>query len=274
MSQIAKSYPKMSVVLASNSVKELCTSLSLTDQQINRAKSTALALSSNPNLRACDPFSLVKYCFETARYNFTRDDCIYPVPYGGKVQAQVSYKGFRELAYQSGLYSTISASEVYSVDKVTRDRETGEIKVDFSEDASAIDGSPVGYFAFAKDKEGKMVASVYMSRKEVEKHRDRYSKAQANGPWQTSFDQMAKKTVIKRLCGQLQTTPQLEMAMKQDQIVYGKQGEKDAYLDNPLNDLLKEREGVKAPEIPEEATKSDEDGVVEQIPEEDENAPF
>ena len=52
----------------------------------------------------------------------------------------------------------------------------------------------------------------------------------ANFPFQKS------KTVIKQLCNELRSTPELAMAIKQDQIVYGGVGEQDKYLDNPNAD--------------------------------------
>ncbi len=206
--EITNRKPTMSAILASNGIKELANSLSLTPKQINKATGAALALSSNPNLSKCDPFSLVKYCYEIARYDFSRDDCVYPVPYydsrtgSTKVQAQIGFRGFRELAYQSGLYSEINASVVYSDDKVRRDHETGEIVVEFSESPEAMDGAVVGYFAFAKDKQGKLISSVYMSKAKMDKHRDTYSKSKS-GPWTTSYEKMALKTVIKQLCGKV-----------------------------------------------------------------------
>lgn len=258
--ELANKKPTMSAILASNGIKELANSLSLTPKQINKAKGAALALSSNPNLSKCDPFSLVKYCYEIARYDFSRDDCVYPVPYydshtgSTKVQAQIGFRGFRELAYQSGLYSEINASVVYSDDKVRRDRETGEIVVEFSESPEAMDGAVVGYFAFAKDKQGKLISSVYMSKAKMDKHRDTYSKSKS-GPWTTSYEKMALKTVIKQLCGQISTSPLLNDAIKLDQSVIGGKDETDRYLDNPItyseNDQKEEAErpSVVAPQL-------------------------
>lgn len=254
--EVANKKPTMSAILASNGIKELANSLSLTPKQINKAKGAALALSSNPNLSKCDPFSLVKYCYEIARYDFSRDDCVYPVPYydshtgSTKVQAQIGFRGFRELAYQSGLYSEINASVVYSDDKVRRDRETGEIVVEFSESPEAMDGAVVGYFAFAKDKQGKLISSVYMSKAKMDKHRDQYSKSKS-GPWTTNYEKMALKTVIKQLCGQISTSPLLNDAIKLDQSVIGGKDETDKYLDNPITypEEQTERPSVVAPQL-------------------------
>lgn len=234
-----KKQPTMSVILASNSIAELGKSLCLSEKQLMKARSSALALSSDPKLSKCDPYSLVKYCFEIARYNFSRDDCAYPVPYGNKVQAQIGYKGFRELAMESQKYDEISCSEVYSCDKVIRDRETGQLKVEFNEDYLATATSTlIGFFAYARTKEGRISNSLFWTKEQCEKHGKRYSKTY-NSVWgdkEFGFVKMAKKTVIKQLCQELDQTPQLQEAIKQDQIVFGGNGENDKYLDNPLTD--------------------------------------
>lgn len=235
---IVKKQPTMSSILASNAIAELGKSLCLSDTQLMKARSSALTLSGDSKLSKCDPYSLVKYCFEIARYNFTRDDCAYPVPYNNKVQAQIGYKGFRELAMASGKYNEITCVEVYECDKVFRNRETGKIEVDFNEDYKAtLNSKIVGFFAYAKTKEGKLSNTLFWTIEECEKHGKHYSKTY-NSVWgdkEFGFNKMAKKTVIKQLCQELDQTPLLQEAIKNDQIVYGGNGEKDSYLDNPTN---------------------------------------
>lgn len=252
--------PKMSEVLATNSIKELTTSLSLTSEQINRAKSAAFELSTKPELSNCDPYSLVKFCFETARYNFSRTDCIYPVPYGGKVQAQMGYKGFRELCLRSNTYRDINCSEVYDCDKVYRDRETGQIKVIFEEDVARISAANViGYYAFAIDNDGALTNSLYWSKEKCIEHAKRFSKSynSSTSIWKEHFEKMAKKTVIKQLCGELKTTPDLEKAIKMDQLVFGKYGEKDEYLDRPSVNSFESKTEVKNTLVEEETKPKD-----------------
>lgn len=230
--------PTMSVILKSQAVAELGKSLDLTQEQLAKAKSSALALSSSSILKNCEPFSLVKYCYETARYNFSRDDCIYPVPYGNSVQAQVGYKGFREIAMRSGKYNEINASPVYSCDKVKRDRLTGKIVVEFEEDINATENaSIVGYYAYALGKDNTLLNSYYMSVNTLEEHGKKYSKSY-NSLWgdkKFGFPKMAMKTVIKQLCSQLDNTPMLDDLKKVDQIVFGGQNQTNEYLDNPMN---------------------------------------
>lgn len=230
--------PNMSVILKSQAISELGKSLELTQEQLAKAKSSALALSSNPVLRSCEPFSLVKFCFEMARYNFSRDDCAYAVPYNGSIQAQISYRGFREIAMRSGKYNEINASPVYSCDKVKRDRLTGKIIVEFEEDINAINGAEiVGYYAYALGKDNTLLNSLYMSVIQLEEHGKKYSKSYSSlwGDKKFGFPKMAMKTVIKQLCSQLDNTPQLDELKKVDQIVFGGQNQTNEYLDNPMN---------------------------------------
>lgn len=259
--EVIKKQPTMSTILASKGIAELGKSLCLNEKQLMKARSSALTLSSDPKLSKCDPFSLVKYCFEIARYNFTRDDCAYPVPYGNKVQAQIGYKGFRELAMESGKYDEITCSEVYSCDKVVRDRETGQIKVEFNEDYTATTKAElIGFFAFARTKAGKVSNSIFWTKEQCEKHGKHYSKTY-NSVWgdkEFGFVKMAKKTVIKQLCQELDQTPQLQNAIMHDQIVFGGKGEQDSYLDNPVIELSERKTTVSNSIIPE--------NIVDEIP--------
>lgn len=223
-------------------IKQLGADLQLTPQQLQKANSRAISLSTDPKLSKCDPFSLVKFCYETARYNFTRDEAIYAVPYAGKVQAQIGYKGLAELAYRSGKYNRIDAVVVYTCDKVFRDKYTGVISVEFNPDYDAhLKAEPMGYFAFALNKQNELVNSAFMSSAEMEQHAGTYSQAyrakSSNSFWnnKNDYDKMAKKTVMKVLCRNLDMSDSsdLALALQRDQIVYGRKGEADTYADNP-----------------------------------------
>ena len=236
--QVTKTENKLSMsqVLASNGIKQLGENLMLTQEQKMKATSTALSLSSNPNLVNCDPFSIAKYCFETARYNFSREDCVYPVPYKNAIQAQISYKGFREIALRAG-YKDVNCSIVYDCDKITRNRQTGKIIVEFEEDyTKSLNAKLIGFYAYAIDSDGELSNSLFFTTEQCREHGKKYSKTFDNGVWATEFNKMARKTVIKALCGELKSTPELESLRKLDQIVLGR-GEysKNEYEDNPLN---------------------------------------
>ena len=236
--------PNMSVILASKGAKDLGQNLNLTSEQLMKANSTALALSSNPTLRNCDRFSILKYCYETARYNFSREDCIYPVPYGNSIQAQLGYKGLRELVLRSGKYNEVNCSLVYSCDSVYRDEETGKIKVSFNKDYTKITGAKIiGYYAYAVDTKGEVVNTLFWSKEQAQEHGKQYSKTY-NSLWgkdDVSFNKMAKKTLIKQLCSELSTTPEISNAISQDGYVYATAKQQGGYVDNPNNFTNTER---------------------------------
>ena len=224
--------PNISAILASNGAKVLAQNLQLSKDQIMKANSAALRLASDSKLKNCDPYSILKYVYETARYNFSRDDCCYPVPYGSTIQTQIGYKGFRELALQSGEYEDIKYAIVYDCDHISRDKITGEIKVEFEEDyTKTINAKVVGYYAFALKKGTNEVCnSVFWTKEQCEKHGHSYSKTYDSiwGNNEYSFNKMALKTVVKQLTNELKMTPKLEQALKQDGYVYGQ-----GYADNP-----------------------------------------
>lgn len=231
---------QMSTVIALPSMQKLTDDIHLTEQQKQRAFSQALRLSESTNLKFCDKFSLAKFCIETARYNVP-DDYIYPVPYNNKVQVQFGYKFYREQCLSTGLYKVVDAVKVYSCDKITRDRETGKIKVEFEEDyLKTIGAKIVGFYAYATDKKGEVVDCVFMTIADCEEHGKRYSKTyDAKGSsWQTSFNAMAMKTVLKALTKKLRITPEISDSVKLDQIVFGGENEEDTYADNPKNDYV------------------------------------
>lgn len=235
---MAETKTNMSVVLKSNAMKELADNLHLSEEQKMKATSRALQLSGDEKLRNCDPFSIARFCFETSRYNFTRDDSAYPVPYKNSIQTQIGYQGWKELAFRTGKYQNIECSKVYKCDKVTRDRATGTLHVEFCDDWTQASGEPVGYYAYATDHTGKVVASVLLSKEEAMKHGKRYSKSYGN-LWTSDFEKMAMKTAIKMLVTKhldltdvsTNVTALIEEAKIQDQIVHGR--DRDVYADNP-----------------------------------------
>jgi len=223
----------MTQVLGTSVVAGWGEKLHLTQEQKTRAAATCLELSNNYALSQCDQFSLAKFVFETARYNFVRNDCIYPVPYKNKVQAQLGYKGYRELALRAG-YREVNCSEVLSCDKIIRDRETGKVRVIFEEDFTKTENATVlGYYAYAIESDGTLANSKYWTKEKCISHGKVYSQSYDSTWGSLCFTKMAMKTVIKQLCQELRSTPELTLALKQDQLVYGGKDEEDTYADNP-----------------------------------------
>jgi recombination protein RecT len=119
------------------------------------------------------------------------------VPYSGHAQFQMGWKGFVQLAIRTGLYRTMNAAEIYEGELVEYNRITGETKIDESARKSDRIVAYAAYFKLTTGFEKYLVMTV----DQVTKHAKRYSRAfsKPGTPWQSDFDSMAKKTVLKLL---------------------------------------------------------------------------
>ena len=136
--------------------------------------------------------------------DFMNREC-YLIPYGNSVSFQTDYKG--EVKFTKK-YSTRKIMDIYA--KVVREGDT------FTEEI--IDGKPsidfkpltfnkaniIGAFAVVLFKDGGMMYEV-MSVEDINSVRNNYSKASQSKAWKNSFDEMCKKTVLRRLCKHIDT---------------------------------------------------------------------
>ncbi|MED2983195.1 recombinase RecT [Bacillus thuringiensis] len=123
-----------------------------------------------------------------------------------EAQFQLGYKGIMELVRRSGEVKAIYAHEVYEGDEFQY--EYGLEKNIVHKPSGEEDQSKITHFyGVYKLKDGSY-DFVVMSRKQIEIHRDIFTKSQKNGavfgPWKDHFVEMAKKTVIIKL---LKTAP-------------------------------------------------------------------
>lgn len=122
----------------------------------------------------------------------------YIVPYKGQCQFQLGYKGLIELAERSGQFKNIIDEVVYEGQLVKKNKFSGEYE--FDEDAKTSD-KVIGYMARIDLMNG-FSKTIFWTKEEVEKHAGRFSQSYRGGkssPWQTDFDAMARKTVLKSL---------------------------------------------------------------------------
>ena len=118
------------------------------------------------------------------------------IPYGGQATFQIGYQGLIELAYRSGRVRNIYAETVHERDTF---RITLGLHKDLIHEPGTGDrGKPIAYYAVVEI-DGIAPQFAVMTRGEVEAHGRKYSQSYArkDSAWQTSFDAMAKKTVIK-----------------------------------------------------------------------------
>lgn len=165
------------------------------------------ALSTTPQLGACTPASFLGAMMTAAQLGVEPNTPLgqaYLIPRKNRkkgldeVQFQLGYKGMLDLAYRSGQVSTIQAHTVCE-----NDRFEYQLGLDPKLEhvpAKSNRGAAVFYYAVVRMKDGGYCFAV-MSREEVEAHAKQYSDAVKFGsfsPWDSNFDEMAKKTVLKR----------------------------------------------------------------------------
>lgn len=159
-------------------------------------------LSSNPKLAQCTPNSFLASMMTAAQLGVEPNTPLgqaYLIPYRNhgtmECQFQIGYKGLIDLAYRSGEVTLVQAHEVCENDDFTY---SFGLNPDLHHiPADGDRGNVTHYYAIWKGKNGGFGFEV-MSREDVEKHGKRFSKSYNNSPWQTNFDEMAKKTVLKK----------------------------------------------------------------------------
>lgn len=114
----------------------------------------------------------------------------------GMENRRVCDKGMIDLAYRSGEISTIQAHVVYANDRFSYSFGLNPTLEHIP--ATADRGEPTHVYAVFRTKDGGFGYDV-MSMDDVRQHAKKYSKSYGNGPWQTNFEEMAKKTVLKRV---------------------------------------------------------------------------
>jgi recombination protein RecT len=158
----------------------------------------------NPKLLECNLPSLMGGVMEAAKLGLEpgmMGQC-YLIPFNNKraqtTEAQfiIGYRGLIDLVRRSGQVSTISAQTVYQNDVFTFEYGLEDKLV--HKPVLTDRGAPIAYYAIAKMKDGGYNFLV-MSKQDIEKHRDSFSKAKNYGPWVEHFDEMAKKTVLRAL---------------------------------------------------------------------------
>ena len=173
----------------------------LTPDRFTRMVLTALSV--NPKLGQCTPKSFLGAMMVAAQLGVEPNTALgqaYLVPINNhdvmECQFHLGYKGLIDLAYRSGEVSIIQAHTVHKNDDFTY--ELGLDPTLRHIPAKSDRGEPIAYYAMFKTKDGGYGFEV-MSIADVRAHAQKYSKSFGKGPWQTNFDEMAKKTVLKKV---------------------------------------------------------------------------
>lgn len=172
----------------------------------------------NPDLQKCQHATLFTAAMQCEALKLSPSKTLgeaYIVPFNdnknGRVVAtfQIGWQGYVQLALRSGQYRTINVIELKEGELIHHDRLTGAIETKFIEDDEKREQTPTtGYYAMFELTNG-FVKSMYWSKKKMEQHALKYSQGYAADKkkgtsytfWSKSFDEMAKKTMIRQLIG-------------------------------------------------------------------------
>ena len=151
----------------------------------------------NPDLIGADRKSLLGACMKCAADGLIPDGREAAlVLFSGKVQYMPMMGGLLKRARNSGEIASVASHVVYKHDEFT---------IEYGDDERLIHkpkldgerGEAIGAYAVAKLKDGSIVRE-WMSKAEIEKVRA-VSRSKNNGPWAQWWDEMARKTVWRRL---------------------------------------------------------------------------
>lgn len=188
----------------------------MTPERFTRIALTALG--SNPQLARCTQNSFLGALMNAAQLGLEPNTPLghaYLIPYGNECTFQIGYKGLISLADREKCI--VEAQTVYEKDDFECEFGLNPIlrhKPFFKGDR----GEPILYYAIYHTADGRSSFDV-MSRADAEAHGKKYSKTYNNGPWKTNFDEMAKKTVIKKLLKYAPLSSEIMQAISTDNSV-------------------------------------------------------
>lgn len=190
-----------------------------------------------PQLLQCNPTSLFGAVIQASQLGLEPGGALghcYLIPFKRDVQLIIGYRGMIDLARRSGQIISIEARAVYEGDAFSYSFGLEpDLKHTPSTDAK---GALTHVYAVARLKDGGIQWDV-MTRSEVEAIRAQ-SKAGGSGPWKTHFDEMAKKTVVRRLFKYLPVSIEIQRAVGLDeQADAGISQQSGALIDGEFLDL-------------------------------------
>lgn len=214
------------------------------------------AVTRTPKLMACDSRTLLLALMNAALSGLEPNTPLgegWLIPFRNNKTGQTEcqfipgYRGLLKIARNSGEVASIVARLVYAKDVFEVSFGTAtEIKHVPVLDGDRGDVRLVYAVGRLKDQQADPYVEI-MTKTEIEAIRKR-SKSPTVGPWQTDWDQMALKTVIRRICKYMPASVELNMAVALDDRAARGETQVDLAPAEILNALQ-----IEAPEIEEEA---------------------
>lgn len=268
LAQQPKKNFKFSVAIKSDAYKNM---INNTLGDPNRAQrfiaSISSAVGTNMQLQECEAGSIISGALVGEALNLSPSTQLgqyYLVPYKNKArgcdvaQFQLGYKGYIQLAIRSGQYKKLNVLSVKQGELVKFDPLEEEIQVNLIEDEEEREkAETIGYYAMFELVNGFRKA-IYWSRKKMEAHAKKYSKAfnsdikwnKTESFWSKDFDEMAIKTMLRQLISKWGVMSiDMQTAMENDMAVIHDDG-KHEYVDTDGEEVSEQ-----TPEAPKEESQ-------------------
>jgi recombination protein RecT len=220
----------------------------------------ATAVQKNPDLLECEPRSLLLAAYEAADLGISLSPALqlgYLIPYKGRAQFQISWRGLVQKAYESGCVKSFFAEVVYANDKL--ERQFAPKRNLFHAPADCDRGEPIGAYALVEFTNGN-IDWEYCDKALIERHR-KHSKQPDSLMWTQFREEGWRKTAIRILAKRL---PFSNTGMEALADVIGRDAQTDAEsvpngkLELELDSMLtKSAEEQKAPQLIQPAAQSD-----------------
>lgn len=179
---------------------------------------TAVKVASDSKLSGCNPGSIIDACITVAQLGLDLSPVLshaYLVPFKGNIQLIVSARGYNALLARTGW--KLKTYIVNEGDEFDYNIDGFEETVRFKKD---LDGDGGGFkyaVALAQSPDGTLYVEV-MNAEQIDKHRlvSSNQNGKASGVWLQWFEEMALKTVSKKLCKKLPMGEQMAYLVNVD----------------------------------------------------------
>jgi len=172
------------------------------------------ALHQTPQLQNCTMVSIANSVMLAAQLGLEPNNGLghgWLIPYKNVCTFQPGYRGLIELAYRSGTVKDVSAQMVYENEHFIYEEGTA-VRLEHRPLPPSKRGEWIGVYSRLVLDDG-TTSFHFMWREEIEAVRDKASKAKEYGPWVTWFEEMCKKTVLKRHLKTRRLTPEILSAV-------------------------------------------------------------
>lgn len=200
------------------------------------------ALLKTPKIAECSEASIIQCMMNLSAVGLEPDGRhAHLIPYGKDLTLIIDFKGYVQLISRMGL--------VAQADKVCKNDffEHVDGVVKHSPRYDGPRGEAYAYYAYVKHPNGQRSYEV-MSREDVDRIRAR-SRSGNNGPWVTDYDEMAKKTVFRRLVKWLPISPEIRDVLERDDEEYTPQVRSLTPVTSLSDALADEIEGTLGPSV-------------------------